>query len=242
MRRWRSKWLGVLAASVAVSAAAQPLRSGQQDMGLTLQAMQADDSQNPGMLWVQQGLSLFGEHCLACHQASRLRTVSTRFPALVQGQLRSLTQQLQVCQTRLTKPVALDEEALLALGSYLGYLGRGLKLEAVRDRRLLPALRRGEFLFRQPMGQLGLSCAHCHQTHAGQRLAGSLIPQGHPNGYPAYRLEWQGMGSLERRLRGCLTGVRAEPWGPDSKDAVALALFLRHRAAGLIVETPAVRP
>jgi len=32
---------------------------------------------------------------------------------------------------------------------------------------------------------------------------------------PVYRLEWQKPGSLERRLRSCLVGIRAEtpPWG-----------------------------
>ncbi len=69
---------------------------------------------------------------------------------------------------------------------------------------------------------------HCHDRHAGQRLAG---------GYPIYRLEWQGMGSLQRRLRGCLTGVRAEPFGADSDEFTALELFLMQRAAGMPVET-----
>jgi L-cysteine S-thiosulfotransferase len=227
---------------LGASAFAQPPRSGLHDMSPALQAMQQDDSQNPGMLWVQQGQTLFAERCQSCHAVKSLSSVAARFPALVQGQLRSLAQQLRVCRTRSPNPASLDEETLMALNSYLGYLGRGTKLQPVTDSRLQPALRRGAALFQQPMGQLGISCAQCHQANTGKRLAGSLIPEGHPNGYPAYRLEWQGMGSLERRLRGCITGVRAEPWAPDSDDAVAMALFLRHRAAGLAVETPAVRP
>ncbi|MBL8324680.1 MAG: sulfur oxidation c-type cytochrome SoxA [Rubrivivax sp.] len=92
------------------------------------------------------------------------------------------------------------------------------------------------------MGQLDLSCAQCHEQHAGRRLAGSAIPQGHATGYPIYRLEWQGMGTLQRRVRGCLTGVRAEPFGWDSDEMTALETYLAGRAAGLPVETPAVRP
>ncbi len=232
----------LLLALLGASALAQPPRSGLLDMSPALQAMQQDDSQNPGMLWVQQGQSLFAQSCQGCHTGKSLSSVAARFPALVKGQLRSLTQQLRVCRARSPNAASLDEEALLALSSYLGYLGRATKLQPVSDSRLQPALERGAALFQQPMGQLGISCAQCHQANAGKRLAGSLIPEGHPNGYPAYRLEWQGMGFLERRLRGCMTGVRAEPWAPDSDDAVAMALFLRHRAAGLAVETPAVRP
>jgi len=43
------------------------------------------------------------------------------------------------------------------------------------------------------------------------RRGGSVIPQAHPTGYPLYRLEWQAVGSLQRRLRNCMIGVRAEP-------------------------------
>ena len=69
-----------------------------------------------------------------------------------------------------------------------------------------------------------------------------MIPQGHPTGYPVYRLEWQSLGSLQRRLRGCMTGVRAEPFAYGADELVALELFLMERAAGMTVETPAVPP
>jgi sulfur-oxidizing protein SoxA len=93
-----------------------------------------------------------------------------------------------------------------------------------------PFLSEGAALFRERMGQLNLSCAQCHEDRAGQSLGGSLIPQGHPNGYPEYRLEWQGMGSFYRRLRNCMVGLRAEPFPPDSREAAVLALFLAVRA------------
>jgi len=69
-----------------------------------------------------------------------------------------------------------------------------------------------------------------------------VIPQAHPTGYPLYRLEWQGVGSLRRRLRNCLVGMRAEPYPDDAPEIVDLELYLAWRARGLAVETPAVRP
>jgi sulfur-oxidizing protein SoxA len=50
------------------------------------------------------------------------------------------------------------------------------------------------------------------------------------------------MGSLERRIRNCMVGVRAEPFADDALDLVELELYLGARANGLKVETPAVRP
>ena len=50
------------------------------------------------------------------------------------------------------------------------------------------------------------------RSNWGRHLGGAPIPQAHPTGYPLYRLEWQGLGSLRRRLRNCMTGMRAEPY------------------------------
>jgi sulfur-oxidizing protein SoxA len=90
--------------------------------------------------------------------------------------------------------------------------------------------------------RFGADCARCHDDNAGRRLAGASIPQAHPTGYPIYRLEWQGMGSLQRRLRNCMTGVRAEPYAYGSDEFTAIELYLKQRATGMAVESPAVRP
>ena len=75
-----------------------------------------------------------------------------------------------------------------------------------------------------------------------KRLAGSPVTQGQPTGYPLYRLEWQTLGSLERRLRSCMTGVRAQAYDYGAPELVALELYLMSRARGVRMETPAVRP
>ncbi|HET7200278.1 MAG TPA: sulfur oxidation c-type cytochrome SoxA, partial [Burkholderiales bacterium] len=64
---------------------------------------------------------------------------------------------------------------------------------------------------------------------------------GQPNAYPAYRLEWQTLGSLERRLRACLSGIRAEMLPYGSPEYLDLELYLAWRAQGLPIETPGVR-
>ena len=51
----------------------------------------------------------------------------------------------------------------------------------------------------QREGQLNLACTNCHDDNFDKRLAGAPITQGQPTGYPLYRLEWQTLGSLERR-------------------------------------------
>ena len=111
---------------------------------------------------------------------------------------------------------------MLALAAYVGLQSRGLPMEVATDGPARPFYEAGKALFTTRQGQLNSSCAQCHDDRAGQRLGGSVIPQGHPNGYPEYRLEWQAMGSLERRIRNCMAGVRAEAFADDSLDLLEL--------------------
>ncbi|HWS11378.1 MAG TPA: sulfur oxidation c-type cytochrome SoxA, partial [Rhodocyclaceae bacterium] len=105
-----------------------------------------------------------------------------------------------------------------------------------------PFIEAGREIFELRLGQVDIACAQCHDDNWGRRLAGSVIPQGHPTGYPLYRLEWQGVGSLQRRLRGCMAGVRAQPFDHGSPELVNLELFLMWRARAMEMEAPAVRP
>jgi sulfur-oxidizing protein SoxA len=88
---------------------------------------------------------------------------------------------------------------------------------------------------------LNLSCGQCHDDNAGRRLRGDVISNGLGTGYPAYRLEWNTMGSLHRRLRACSLGVRAEQFPLGSREYLTLELFLASRASGLPVEAPGLR-
>ena len=92
------------------------------------------------------------------------------------------------------------------------------------------------------MGQLNLSCSQCHDDNWGKKLAGTPVPQAHPTGYPLYRLEWQSVGSITRRFRNCLTGMRAELLPHGAPELVDLELYLMWRARGMTMDAPAVRP
>lgn len=231
---------------LALPASAQDRRSGFDDMARETQAMQRDDMQNPGMLWVAEGEDRFNRDCTACHSEASMRGVAARYPAWDEatGAPIDLAGRISACVERHQRvaPPARESQPLLALTAYVAYQSRGLPISRPADPRLAPALAQGRALYGERRGQLDLSCVQCHDDNAGRRLAGSVIPQAHPTGYPLYRLEWQGLGSLQRRLRGCMTGVRSEPFAYGAAEYIALELFLNDRAAGMAIETPAVRP
>ncbi|MGG5887743.1 sulfur oxidation c-type cytochrome SoxA [Falsiroseomonas sp. HC035] len=243
----------LLLAVLAGPAAAQERRSGFEDMARETQAMQRDDTSNPGLLWVLEGEELFrqpagpaGQSCASCHAEGTLRGVAARYPAWDAAGHAPIDLAGRIAQCRAERqgaaPLARESQGLLALSAYVGEQSRGLPIAPPADARLDAARARGAALWAERRGQLDLSCAQCHDDNPGRRLAGSVIPQAHPTGYPLYRLEWQALGSLQRRLRGCMTGVRSEPFAYGAAEYVAIEAFLMSRAAGLAVETPAVRP
>jgi L-cysteine S-thiosulfotransferase len=250
----RRALLLVFAASCAI---AQPdtRRSGFDDMSAQTQAMQQDDSRNPAMLWVKQGEELWqrkagasDKSCASCHgDASRsMRGVAARHPAFDALERRPVTlgDRIRLCRQRnqLALPFAAESHDLLSLESFVALQSRGMAITPDPDPRLNPFRESGRQRYQQRVGQLDFSCAQCHDQNAGQRLAGSVIPQAHPTGYPLYRLEWQSLGSLQRRLRNCMTGVRAEPFAYGAVEPAEIELYLVSRAAGMRLEAPAVRP
>lgn len=237
------------------SLAQVPQRSGYDDMTPALQAMQRDDTRNPALLWVADGAAQWAtpvgaanRACADCHTEARrtIRGAAARYPAWDERLARPLTLAQRIAQCRLrhqqAQPLASEGEAALGLLAYVALQSRGLPVAPSTDARLAPWRERGRQLFAQRIGQLDLSCAHCHDQRAGLRLSASPIPQGHPTGYPLYRLEWQSLGTLQRRVRNCMSGVRAEPYAADADEMVALELHLQQRAAGMAVDAPAVRP
>lgn len=230
-------------------------RSGFDQMGAEIQAMQRDDDANPGMLAVADGAELWTRPpspdrpaCAGCHgeASSGMRGVAARYPAWDARTARPIDLQGRINACRRVHqgadPLAFESPDLLALTAFVATQSRGQPIAPPDDGRLESARAEGRALFEARMGQLGLSCAICHGGNWGRRLGSAVIPQGHPTGYPLYRLEWQGLGSLQRRLRNCLTGMRAEPFAYGAPEYVALELYLNTRAAPLPLETPAVRP
>ena len=230
-------------------------RSGYDFMGRETRAMQDDDAANPAMLWMLEGEALWkrksgaaDKACADCHAdaAASMKGVAARYPAPDKSgqKLLNLEQRINACRSDNQRATALAYESreLLALATYVGRQSRGMPVAVATDARSKPFLQAGRDAFNRRQGQLNLSCAQCHDDNAGRHLAGNAIPQAHPTGYPLYRLEWQGVGSLQRRLRNCLTGTRSESLAYGSAGLVELELFLMWRARGMPMESPGVRP
>jgi sulfur-oxidizing protein SoxA len=251
-------WLFLACLAAPALAADIPLserKSGYEFMSRETRTMQDDDTTNPGMLWVLDGEALWkrkageaNKSCADCHgeASSSMKGVAARYPAYDATRKRpvNLDTRINICRTEQQKATrfAPENKDLLALAAYVTRQSRGMPIEVKVDEHTRPFIEAGRKSYELRQGQLNLSCANCHDDNWGQKLAGAPIPQAHPTGYPQYRLEWQTLGSLQRRLRNCLVGMRAESFPLGSPDYVELEIYLMWRSRGMPVEAPAVRP
>ena len=260
------RWIGTIASAMLLTVACIPLlfaaeippdqrRSGFSFMTPDTQSIQNDDTANPGMLWVLDGEALWKSRagateksCADCHNdaGSSMRGVAARYPAFDTklGHPVNLEQRINLCRAnhQQATPLAYESRDLLALTVFIARQSRGAAIETGSDPQLEPFIAKGRELFMQRQGQLNLGCANCHDDNWDKRLAGSAITQAHPTGYPLYRLEWQLLGSLQRRLRACITGIRAQAYDYGAPELVELELYLMSRARGMPIEAPAIRP
>jgi L-cysteine S-thiosulfotransferase len=249
--------LGLVAAlrPAAAEIAPRDRRSSYEDMSAETRAIQDDDTANPAMLSVLDGEALWNRKegaakasCADCHGNAEqsMKGVAARYPAFDAPTAAPIDLEGRINRERSehqhAPPFAFESKELLALAAYIARQSRGEPIARTGDPRLAPFIAAGRELFNRRQGQLNLSCALCHDDNWGKRLAGNIVPQGHPTGYPIYRLEWQDLGSLQRRLRNCISGMRAEIPDYGAAEYVDLELFLMQRASGMIMESPAVRP
>jgi len=109
---------------------------------------------------------------------------------------------------------------------------------------------RGKEYYYTQRGYLNLSCAECHVQGAGQRVRNeSLSPfLGQVTHFPVYRLKWgaadannDGLGTLERRMSGCIKDQGQVPPKYDAKEMKDLLFFMAYMSNGMKIDGPDIR-
>src|SRR3981081_3285128 len=142
-------------------------RSGYDFMTPDTQAIQNDDTANPGMLWVLDGEALWkskvgaaGKSCADCHDDARasMKNVAAHYPAFDKtlGRPVNLEQRINLCrvQHQQATPLAYESRNLLALTAFVAQQSRGAAISTDLDPQLEPFLDRGNAPFMQRNAQL----------------------------------------------------------------------------------------
>lgn len=217
-------------------------------------AMQDDDFSNPGFLWVEKGEKLWakaegsaGKACKDCHGKAEasMKGVAATYPRFdaAENRVLPLDQKINQCRTeRMGAPAWKSEsDPLLAMWTYVQHQSRGMPMAVQVDGPAAPYFDMGRRLYYERRGLNDMACKTCHEDLAGMHLRSELLSQGQVNGFPTYRLKWQKLGSVERRIRGCFDEVRAEPYPTGSLENTVLELYTAWRSNGLLIEAPSVR-
>ena len=105
------------------------------------------------------------------------------------------------------------------------------------------AYERGKKIYYSQRGYLKLSCANCHVQGAGQRVRREYLSPllGHMTHFPVYRLKWQGLGTMERRIGGCEKNQGEQPHKANSQWVAEMMYFMGYMSNGLPVDGPDIR-
>ena len=222
-----------------------------------LAQLQSANAMNPIGLWIDEGKRKWEKDCNACHALEKVVKAVPNFPKLDASQkLINLEDQISVCRKRdANTPTASasgqffsnDDNSTLELSTFLNDAARQLTIHIATPTNPLHAaiwkqnLTEGEKLFKTRLGHMNLSCQQCHDGKVGASMRAQKITAGHPTGFPAYRISWQGLGSVERRIRACYSGVQAQVPAPQDIRLRQLELYLKTRAQGLPLEGPSIR-
>src|SRR5512139_1404173 len=221
----------LLCVSAAVLAWDKPV-SGYAYLPEQMQRMQDDEFANPGMETVEAGGKLDPKSI-------------ARYPVYSAAHRGPLTLQQRISQCRERRldefPLPYDDPELIALETYVRHLARGEKVNVDVNGPLRPWYESGKALYHRRIGQLDMSCQHCHDRYVDLKLRDQVLNQGQSNAFPAYRLQSGAISSLHGKFRDCYATLRALPYEVGSDEFIALEVYLNARGNGLAIETPGIR-
>ncbi|MDC1320114.1 sulfur oxidation c-type cytochrome SoxA [bacterium] len=241
------------AAPAHLSDTLDEVMSGWLFRGTETRAMQADDFDNPGMIFVEQAQDSWmiaegteGKSCSSCHNdMDSMAGVKATYPKWNEeaGEVRTLQMQMNNCRTERMGAEAwgYDKTPAINMEAALSAVSRGLPVNVAIDGPAQSAWELGKELYYTRTGQLELSCANCHEDSYGMMIRADHLSQGQINGFPVYRLKNTKLNGVHSRFKGCVRDTRAETYKPGSAEFVALELYVASRGNGLSIEGPSIR-
>jgi sulfur-oxidizing protein SoxA len=227
--------------------------SGWHYRGTETRAMQADDFDNPGMIFVEQAEDVWntaegseGKSCADCHGASdEMAGVRPVYPKWNEeaGEVRTMEMQINDCrENRMgAEKWKYTSNDMVNMTALMSSVSRGMPVDVATDGPAQSTWETGKELYYTRFGQLELACASCHEASTGLMIRADHLSQGQINGFPVYRLKNTKLNAVHSRFKGCVRDTRAETFDPGSPEFVALELYVASRGKGLDVEGPSVR-
>ncbi|MCB1340820.1 MAG: sulfur oxidation c-type cytochrome SoxA [Pseudooceanicola sp.] len=218
------------------------------------QALQMDDFDNPGMVFVDRAMEVWntvdgseGKSCASCHNdpAESMKGIRAVYPKWVESakEVRGIPAQVNDCrENRMgAKPWKYEGNEMAEMEALITLQSRGMTVDVAIDGPAQSTWERGKEIYYTRYGQLELSCANCHENNFGNMIRADHLSQGQINGFPAYRLKNTKLNTVHDRFKGCVRDTRGVPFKPGGAEFTALELYVASRGNGLMIEGPSVR-
>jgi sulfur-oxidizing protein SoxA len=170
------------------------------------------------------------------------------------GEVVTLTQAINECITKAGGKKLNEKKGKMAhIQAYFAYSTQEAEKDVnikIGSKAAAEAYERGKKYYYSQRGYLKLSCATCHVQGAAQRVRNESMSQllGHTSHFPVYRLKWgakdknsDGLGTLERRMQGCIKDQGQNPPKTSSKEMKELLYFMSYMSNGMPVDGPDIR-
>ena len=228
--------------------------SGNLFLSNELKQIQQEINTSPLSIWIDRGIALWqdkssGNSCEGCHgPIENLKIAAVTHPKLSPdgNRLENLEDRIAFyLKLSRGKSYNVESDEVLALSAAIHSAADGVPIQIEQDpffpEEWNSMLAKGATLYATRQGRMNLSCTNCHDQNIGKNLRNEVISPGNPTSFPIYRMTWQKLGSIDRRLRACYFGIQAKVPDMGSQELRSLELFLMNRAQGLPIDGPSLR-
>lgn len=162
------------------------------------------------------------------------------------GKVITLAAVLNECRVKNSeKPLQYLKGKLAAILAYMADTSRGkpISVNVPDDPAALAAYKDGKRIYFTRRGPRAFACYHCHWEAAGSRIRGNELSTavGQATHFPTYRSKWGGMGTIQRRYKGCMKNIGAKPLKQQTEAMNNLEYFHTFLSNGIPMNAPGTR-
>ncbi|MDA7847983.1 sulfur oxidation c-type cytochrome SoxA [Sulfurospirillum sp.] len=142
------------------------------------------------------------------------------------------------------KPLKYGKGDIAKLAAHIAYESRGKEINIqIPNEKAAMAYEAGKKMFYKQRGYFYMNCTECHVQGAGKKVRQEALSPilGAVSHFPVYRIKWGGLGTLQRRLVGCVKDTGSEKPAMQSRSVKELEYFVTYMSNGLKLNGPDTR-
>lgn len=165
---------------------------------------------------------------------------------LKRGKVVTLASEINACRVKNgEKPLPYLKGKIASILAYLADTSRGKPVSVLipDDPKAMAAYQDGKRIYFTRRGPRAFACYHCHWEAAGSKIRGNELSTavGQATHFPTYRSKWGGMGTIQRRYKGCMKNIGAKPLKQQTEAMNNLEYFHRFLSNGIPMNAPGTR-